>query len=204
MEPLMPPTRTPDAPQRSLGTPVRISPEYLSLNRQLHADRVDYGHGGHRHLDSVRGIAQVYDCRSILDYGCGKQTLVEALRLKWARAYDPCIPGLDLDPEPADFVVCTDVLEHVEPECIDAVLDHIKSLTKRVVFFSISLTPAKKSLPDGRNTHLLVQTTRWWLDKLLSRWTLDTARNSDSELAIMMRVAGEPAREPSLTNNVRK
>jgi hypothetical protein len=121
--------------------PICISPEYAALNRQLHEERLDYGSMGSKHADSVRGIAQVYDCRSLLDYGCGNQTLLEALRLPWARGYDPCVPGLDGTPEPADLVVCTDTLEHVEPECIEAVLDHIRSLSKRLLYVSISLRP---------------------------------------------------------------
>lgn len=181
-----------------------ITPEYAALNRQLHASRVDYGQLGSRHLESVRGIAQVFQVRSILDYGCGKQTLLESLRLPYARGYDPCIPGLDLEPAPAELVICTDVLEHVEPSCIDEVLDHLRHLTKRVLFVAISLRPAKKTLPDGRNTHLLIQPAKWWLVKLFERFEPDTIRATDEELQAVFRVAGEAAREPVIQNNIRK
>lgn len=183
---------------------MRITPEYAELNRQLHASRIDYGQMGHKHLESVRGVAQVFQVKSILDYGCGKQTLLEALRLPYARGYDPCVPGLDLDPTPADLVVCTDVLEHIEPDCIDEVLDHVRALTKRVLFVAISLRPAKKTLPDGRNTHLIIQTAKWWLTKLLDRFDADTIRATNDELQGVFRVAGEAAREPILQNNIRK
>lgn len=183
---------------------MRITPEYAELNRQLHASRVDYGQMGNRHLDSVRGVAQVFQVKSILDYGCGKQTLLEALRLSYARGYDPCVAGLDLEPAPADLVVCTDVLEHIEPECIDDVLDHLKALTKRVLFVAISLRQAKKSLPDGRNTHLLVKPAKWWLEKLFDRFEPDTVRCTDDEIQAVFRVAGEPARDPIIQNNIRK
>jgi hypothetical protein len=182
----------------------RITSAYADLNRQLHSERVDYGAIGHRHADSVRGIAQVYGIKSLLDYGCGKQTLLETLRLPWARGYDPCVPGLDGEPQPADLVVCTDTLEHVEPECIEAVLDHIKSLARRLVFVNISLRAAKKTLPDGRNTHLIIQPSAWWMWRLLARWELDTARATEAELTAVLRVPGESARDPVLVNNVRK
>ncbi len=188
----------------TFNVPERITPAYADLNRQLHASRVDYGQMGHKHLESVRGVAQVFQVRSILDYGCGKQTLLEALRLPYARGYDPCIPGLDAEPAPADLVICTDVLEHVEPDCLDAVLNHLRSLTKRVLFASISLREAKKTLPDGRNTHLIIQPSRWWLERLLARFDMDTCRATDGELQCVLRVAGEPSREPILTNNIRK
>ena len=35
-------------------------------------------------------------------------------------------------PKPADILLCTDVLEHVEPEKTEEVLRHIKSLTLNV------------------------------------------------------------------------
>lgn len=183
---------------------VRITPEYAELNRQLHETRVDYGQMGSRHLESVRGVAQVFNVRSILDYGCGKQTLLEVLRLPYARGYDPCVPGLDADPKPAEFVICTDVLEHVEPECIDKVLDHIRALTTRVIFVVISLRAAKKTLPDGRNTHLIIRPAKWWIEQLMSRFEPDTIRATDTELQAVFRVSGEPSRDPIIQNNVRK
>lgn len=183
---------------------MRITPEYAELNRQLHASRVDYGQLGNKHVESVRGIAQVFQVRSILDYGCGKQTLLETLRLPYARGYDPCVPGLDLEPKSAEMLVCTDVLEHIEPDCLEEVLDHLKALTKRVIFVAISLREAKKTLPDGRNTHLIVRPARWWLAKLLDRFEPDTIRATDGELQCVLRVPGEPSRDPILTNNIRK
>ena len=184
--------------------PMRITPAYLEQNRLLHEQRVDYGQMGHKHLESVRGVAQVFQVRSILDYGCGKQTLLEALRLPYARGYDPCIPGLDAEPAPADMVVCTDVLEHIEPECIDAVLDHLKALTKRVFFGTVSLQPAKKTLPDGRNTHLLLRNSKWWLTQFIERFEMDTCRSTEGELQIVLRAFGEAARDTNIVNNIRK
>jgi hypothetical protein len=82
------------------------------------------------------------------------------------RNYDPGIPADSALPAPADLVVCTDVLEHIEPEHLDAVLAHIFRLAQRAVFLQIALFPAKKTLPDGRNAHLIVQPANWWLDKI--------------------------------------
>ncbi|CAB4192509.1 hypothetical protein UFOVP1244_34 [uncultured Caudovirales phage] len=182
----------------------RITPEYLELNKKMHDERVDYGHIGARHAESIIGVAKVYECQSLLDYGCGKQTLIEALRVPWARGYDPCIPGLDAEPKPAELVVCTDTLEHIEPHCLEAVLDHIKSLTLRLFFVSICVLPSKKTLADGRNTHLIVQPAAWWLWRLLPRWELDTARSTERELTAVMRVPGERSRDPVTINNIRK
>jgi hypothetical protein len=78
------------------------------------------------------------------------------------------------------MVACIDVLEHIEPECLDNVLDHIASLTEAVAFLSIHTGPALKKLPDGRNAHLIQEPAEWWLPKLMSRWDMQTIqRTSD-------------------------
>ena len=84
--------------------------------------------------------------------------------------YDPCIEGLDLIPEPADIVVCTDVLEHIEPNCLDNVLDELKRVTKKVIFLAISTRRARKSYSDGQNCHLIVEEQDWWRPKLKKRF----------------------------------
>lgn len=180
-----------------------ISREYVEQNAELHRQRLDYGSHGHRHADSVRSVAQAYGAKSLLDYGCGKQTLLEALKLPWARGYDPAVAGLNGEPKPADMVVCTDTLEHIEPDHLENVLDHLKKLARRVLFVAIHLTPAKKTLPDGRNTHLIVQPAAWWLWRLLARWEPDTIKCTDSELQAVLRVRGEPSRDPA-PNNIRR
>jgi hypothetical protein len=76
------------------------------------------------------------------------------------------------------MVVCTDVLEHIEPEHLDAVLRHVCSLAKKAVFLQIATRPAKKCLPDGRNAHLTVQSAEWWLAKIPARieWSASDGR----------------------------
>jgi hypothetical protein len=68
--------------------------------------------------------------------------------------------------------VSLDVLEHIEPECLDDVLDDMKRCTLKGVFLSVSLVTAGKTLPDGRNAHLIVEPIEWWLPKLMARWDL--------------------------------
>lgn len=178
-----------------------ISPAYRELNRQLHAERLDYGAGGHaaQHADAIRGIMTAYGLRSLLDYDCGKQVILELLRLPFAKGYDPCIAGLDVPPQPADIVICLDVMEHIEPDKVEAVLDHIQSLTKTIFYCTVSLVPAKKTLPDGRNTHICLRPAAWWLQHLLARWELDTYRGVDTEFTAVMRVRGTSAKNPMQT-----
>ena len=50
------------------------------------------------------------------------------------RNYDPCIPEYATPPSPAELVVCTDVLEHIEPDKLDAVLNDIIRLSSKGAF----------------------------------------------------------------------
>jgi hypothetical protein len=137
------------------------SPEYMELNRLLHEDQsVSYGRSGCKHLDRVLAVQTLFECESVLDYGCGKGTL----DLPGIERYDPAIPQFSKYPDPAHLVVCTDVMEHIEPEYVgNAILD-IYSLTKRVAYFQIATRKDKsKTLPDGTNPHKTVRKANWWL-----------------------------------------
>jgi hypothetical protein len=149
-----------------------ISDRYVELNRQLHNARPDYGTSGHKWAPLVRDRFNAYQCRSLLDYGAGKQTLKASLTDLPVRCYDPSVEAISAPPQPAHFVTCTDVLEHIEPEYIDAVLDHLAQLTERAAFLVVATRPAVKFLPDGRNAHLIQEPPTWWLTKILKRFRL--------------------------------
>jgi hypothetical protein len=142
------------------------SPEYAALQSSFHIDRPDYGISGARYADQILEMARSLQTRSVLDYGCGKCTLQKALPFP-IQNYDPFIPEHSVRPEPADLVVCTDVMEHVELHCIESVLKDIASLTKKAVFFQIATGPASKTLPDGRNAHITQMSPNGWLRNLL-------------------------------------
>jgi 2-polyprenyl-3-methyl-5-hydroxy-6-metoxy-1,4-benzoquinol methylase len=160
-----------------------ISESYREQNRELH-NNPNYGTSSAKWVNEVRGIAQTYAAQSILDYGCGKGLLKQSLPN--IAEYDPAIEGKDEPPAPADLVVCTDVLEHIEPELLDAVLDDLKRLTKRVGFFTIATRPAKKVLSDGRNAHLIQESHKWWLPKLTERFTLRNFINRGGDFIVVV------------------
>lgn len=163
-----------------------ISAEYLDLQRQLHATPKGYGGKGAKWADVVRDIAVGCEAAAVLDYGCGQGSLARALRpdLRVAE-YDPAIVGKDAPPAPADLVVSTDVLEHIEPDHIDGVLDHIGQLTLKRAFLVISLVPAQKVLGDGRNAHILLKPVEWWMREVGRRLAFERfiPCREDKELA---------------------
>lgn len=143
-----------------------ITDAYREQNRALHASNEHYGTSGKAWAPQVRALAD-WGRKAILDFGCGKATLARRLGPAYrVTNYDPCIEGLDATPEPHPVVVCGDVLEHVEPECLDAVLAELRRVTQEVGLFVVHLTAARKTLPDGRNAHLIQQPAEWWADAL--------------------------------------
>jgi hypothetical protein len=157
-----------------------ISEEYRALNAELHRTSVVYGSGaGTKFGEQLLKLMHKYGTRDVLDYGCGKGKLRHVL--PEIRCYDPAIPEFDCPPNPADLVICRDVMEHVEPECVDDVLAHIKSLTKRAAYFVISCRLAAKKLPDGRNTHISVHPPEWWQAKLEKHWKVEPRRAQPEE-----------------------
>lgn len=144
-----------------------ITEEYRALNAELHRNRADYGRRGGRHAGRVLELLRKHGARTVLDFGCGKGGLAAALPTVDVREYDPAIPGKDEPPSPADILVCTDVLEHVEPDLLDNVLADLKRLTLKAGHIVIATRPDQtKLLPDGRNPHLIVEPADWWETRL--------------------------------------
>jgi hypothetical protein len=143
-----------------------ISDEYRKQNLELHARFSGYGAKGHKFADMVAQLASKLGVPGFLDYGCGKCTLAQSLPQFRVISYDPCIPGLDRYPEPSDLVVCTDVLEHIEPQHLQDVIDDLARLTNKILFATVHMGKARKDLPDGRNAHLLIKPVWWWIFQL--------------------------------------
>lgn len=153
------------------GQPIAtISEEYVGQNTELHAKNPNYGAGGDKWADRAWLMSMGLKATSVLDYGCGKGGLVRALIGKAPDRdyfeYDPAVKGKDVDPEPADMVVCTDVLEHVEPDKLRSVLEHIAGLCKVGALFVVDTRPAKKTFPNGQNAHLIVKPPQFWFDNI--------------------------------------
>lgn len=162
-----------------------ISEDYREQNRKLHESNPGYGTSSSRWVNFIDDLAAQTKAKTILDYGCGKALLSKGVSRPIIN-YDPCIAEHAHRPVQADLVVCTDVLEHIEPEHLDAVLDDIRALMKTTAFFTVATRPAMKVLEDGRNAHLLVESHKWWLPKLMDRWELDHFNASEGEFMCVM------------------
>lgn len=147
---------------------VSITDDYRSLNAAFHEQRDDWGAQGSKWAKGVKSVARMFEAEDILDYGSGKGTLAQAITEWPVHCYEPAFGHVK--PDPADMVVCTHVLEHVEPECLADLLDELRYLTRKALFVCVGTGLSGKILPDGRDSNLIIETPQWWRERLLSRF----------------------------------
>lgn len=164
----------------------RLISDYMrEMNKQEHQRNKNFGsglctdmgmsdHAGRMAVlagQLVRNFGEL----TILDYGCGKKEFenrMPPIENVIISNYDPCLEGLDATPEPADIVVCIDVLEHVEPEFLNDVLDDLQRLTKKICYAAICTSESSKFYSDGQNQHLIKENHEWWYPRLKKRFDI--------------------------------
>ena len=176
-----------------------ITDEYRRLNENLHNKNFSYGVSGYQYSDHILALCEKLKTRDVLDYGCGKCTLANTLPFP-IKKYDPAIRAFHEDPEPADIVACTDVMEHIEPDMLDNVLSHMASKTKKLVFMIICTREAKKQLEDGRNAHLIVKDSKFWFNKINEHFDIISLNKSGEALEIVARKINLPMEKQETTH----
>ena len=141
-------------------------------------------------VPTLINITKENNCKTLLDYGCGKavpymkkkckelgirRPIQELCNLDSFDLYDPAYPKYNkLYNKKYDIVICTDVMEHIAEQDIDYVLKDILSHSKKTVFLNISCQPALKHFKEGKfkgqNVHVSVFDGHWWSDKVKNIW----------------------------------
>lgn len=175
-----------------------ISDAYKNLNTSLHETNKLFGSKGWKRSFQVYSrFLEPYKVASCLDYGCGKGTLSDTLLVSYGFTvdnYDPCFQEFNTRPTKTyDGVICNDVLEHIEPTLLDNVLKDLYNLGSRVFNFEIALCPSNKTLDDGRNAHLIIESSAWWRERLeaigfLIMETLETEKDSNDPKLVFYKV----------------
>ena len=153
-----------------------LTEEYKELLAYEHANTPGrWGTTAEMYVDTI--ISHAEGVTDWLDYGAGSGGLRMALNSRHAdkgitvTEYEPSRPDQQQPPS-KPFVACIDVLEHVEPDYIDAVLEDLHRVTDNIGYFTISCRLAAKTLKDGRNAHVLVKPAEWWKNKLTKHFEI--------------------------------
>lgn len=159
-----------------------ITDDYREVQRKLH-ENPDYGRASEAYAPLVAKMIDQFEVDELLDYGAGKLRLLKTIadkRLVSRRfryvPYEPADERYSERPMPCEMVTCIDVLEHVEPDCLDDVLDDLQRITARIGFFTVHCGPAAKVLPDGRNAHLIQEGLAFWVPRLDQRFEIQTVQ----------------------------
>jgi hypothetical protein len=157
-----------------------VSEEYKATLENTHKQTNHrWGQSAPAYTKELVSFIRKNEIKSLLDYGSAWGSLKNSFKesnileeLESFKEYDPGYPEKCNNNIPQEFVVCVDVLEHVEPELIENVLDDLQRCTERVGFFVIATRLAKQILSDGRNAHLIVQPREWWEPKISERFNI--------------------------------
>ena len=145
-----------------------ISDHHRVLYQQYYAAHPPCVLRPHRWQPLVERLVQATGALSILDYGCGPAANLARFAPWLVHNYDPGVPEFAGAPAPADLVVCMHALEHVEPDCLGAVLAHLRVCTSGYVLVVVSCQSSTKLLPDGTPWHTCVHNGAWWQTRLQS------------------------------------
>ena len=164
-----------------------VSDEYKKLLQHEHSN-TEWGVMAGKMIKTLEEFLVTNKAREVLDYGAGSSSFKKSLSLKDVEVYeyDPGVPGIDSTPEPKDFTICIDVLEHIEPDLIDNVLEDLARVTKKLGYFTIAMYPAQRKLKDGRNAHLIIEDTSWWMRKLCTYFNIVHFEENNKQLDVQV------------------
>ena len=151
--------------------------DLIDQYREMHRQGKFRGFSALPHAGAIGQLVKKHKAKSILDYGSGKghQYSEMGMHRNWGqdvviRCYDPAWPAHEEKPIGRfDGVVCTDVAEHIPEENIGSFLDDVIGYAVRFLYMNICTRPARKRLLDGRNAHLTVRESDWWMGQIQSR-----------------------------------
>ncbi len=142
-----------------------LSDYYRSVLEETHR-RGPWGIMSLEYAPRVAGMMQRYNLDEVLDYGAGAGNLEKQLQLLLPNVtvhnYDPGVIKWNALPKPCKMVACIDVIEHIEPQFLDAVLDDLERVIEGYAFISICTYPASRILPNGWNAHICIKDPLEW------------------------------------------
>jgi hypothetical protein len=130
-----------------------------------------------QHAKSIRKLVKRTNATTLLDYGSGaggayKETkFCRDIGIPWHQVtlYDPAFAEHSKKPKEGkkfDGVLCSDVLEHIPEDEVQAFIQELFNYAKRFVWASVCCRPAGKTFPNGiTNLHVTLKNMDWWHER---------------------------------------
>ena len=145
--------------------------ETLKRSQTFQQNSVNWaGYGSYQYVDQLQSIVQQHQCKTMLDYGCGKgsqyaskNNFANLIGISQYALHDPAYgQHAELPKGTWDLVICLDVLPFIPESDIDSVVGLMLSLCNKICVVGlqeITHTKSKKPL-------VCVQDHAWWQEKL--------------------------------------
>jgi hypothetical protein len=138
--------------------------------------------------DLVYDFVAKYQPCSLVDWGCASGKLLNRVAedfpgIQESAGYDPGNPDYDIVPSGAyDCLVSCDVIEHIEPDQLDASFKLMQSKFRRSAFLIAACYPAKKILDDG---HSVRSGRYFFVSSFLQKFTIQLATSLIKTLSLL-------------------
>jgi len=136
----------------------------------------------------IRDVSQLYNCKTLLDYGCGKghqwtastafwpDTTVmkfkDYLNITSVTKYDPCVTEFAVDPleQKYDLVICNQVLTYIPDEDLEWIKQRLMAFTGVACFIGMHIKPPKAKKQIYNKEHFSATRTVQWYKDFFSDW----------------------------------
>ncbi len=168
-----------------------FSSQHIEAQRRVHEECPAYGSASLVFAPMVSELINANKVQTLLDYGSGLGQVPSNLELDHevkVQLYDPAVEQFVAEPQPAEMLICLDVLDVVEQDCIDEVLDHLQRLTQKMAFISVNTAAADESANKGLKYHPV----EWWLPKLMQRFELHYFSRIGNGFVVVVKAFSNP------------
>lgn len=100
-----------------------------------------------------------------------------------------CLWDLPAQVPASDYGFCTDVMEHIPPVHVAAVLNGIASRTRKAAYFRIATRPDKMGpMLLGKPLHLTVRGGEWWREEVAKSFAhVEVVENTGRDIMLLAR-----------------
>jgi len=165
--------------------------ESVKRGAQFQAENKSWdGKDAWRYNRPIKDVVVKHQCKTLLDYGCGKgtqwsqstcfwpstieQTFKQYLELDSVYRYDPCLPEVNVLPpadQKFDIVICTQVLTYVPDDDLQWVKELLMSHTSKACFIGLHNIQPKGKKQIHESKYFTANRTEEWYREQFKDWT---------------------------------